>query len=58
MRLDLLAALPELRSVLLSDFWMESLKFRVVAPLFAAYVALLFIGPQASVKTSIITLET
>ncbi len=43
---DLLAALPNLRAFLLSDFWTEGLNFRIIAPVYAAYVALLFIAPQ------------
>jgi hypothetical protein len=43
---DLLAALPKLRAFLLSDFWTERLNFSIVAPVYAAYVALLFVAPQ------------
>ena len=50
---DLLAALPNLRAFLLSDFWTEGLNFRIIAPVYAAYVALLFIAPQVRQQSSV-----
>ena len=47
-KLNLLTALPRLRAFLLGDFWVERLNFRVIAPVYVAFLALLFIGPQAT----------
>jgi len=46
LRLNLLATLPWLRPFLRGDFWVETLNFKIIAPIYAAYVAYLFLGPQ------------
>ena len=46
LRLNLLATVPWLRPFLRGDFWVETLNFKIIAPLYAAYVAYLFLGPQ------------
>ena len=44
--MNLLDAVPRLRAFLMGDFWLERLNFKIIAPIYAAYVALLFLGPQ------------
>ena len=45
-RVDLLALFPWLRTITRSSLWPEVFNMRIVAPVFAAVVALLFLGPQ------------
>lgn len=45
-RANLLALFPPLRALLRSDFWWRDLTLYVVVPVYAAYVAFLFLGPQ------------
>mmetsp|Transcript_24391 Transcript_24391/g.67800 ORF Transcript_24391/g.67800 Transcript_24391/m.67800 type:complete len:568 (+) Transcript_24391:411-2114(+) len=45
-RLDLMTAFPALRKLLRSQLFPRELNFNVVAPVYAAVVLLLFLGPQ------------
>lgn len=46
-KLNLLDAVPRLRAFFMGDLWLERLNFKIIAPFYAAYVALLFLAPQA-----------
>ena len=45
-RINLLQTLPWLKSFVRSDFWRDTLPFKIVAPIYVLYVAYLFLGPQ------------
>lgn len=45
-RINLLQTLPWLKSFVRSDFWRDTLPFKIVAPIYVVYVAYLFLGPQ------------
>lgn len=51
-KLNLLTAVPKLRAFLNGDFWLEHLNFKIIAPIYAAYVVLLFVAPQVSPWTT------
>lgn len=45
-RINLLQTLPWLKTFVRSDFWRDTLPFKIVAPIYVLYVAYLFLGPQ------------
>jgi hypothetical protein len=49
----MLPSLPLLRDVLRSDLFPELLNHKVVKPIFAVVVALLFLGPQVGVQQAV-----
>ena len=44
-RINLLQTLPWLKTFVRSDFWRDTLPFKIVAPFYVFYVAYLFLGP-------------
>jgi hypothetical protein len=46
LRASLLAAAPRVRDFLRGDFWWENFTLKLVAPVYFAYCAYLFLGPQ------------